>query len=101
MIGWWTDHDERLTRYCHWVEDVEVVLPVMVASKMVDRGCRSGRRKVTCGLLLLLGLFCLCITRDPSWVVGVEGRIPVMTRWCKVVEWWLLEERERRRVLWF
>ena len=78
-----------------------MVLPIVVASKMVDRGGRSGRWKLTCGLLLLSGLFCLCFTGDHSWVAGVEGRIPVMTRWCKVVEWWLLEERERRWVLWF
>ena len=30
-----------------------MVLPGVVTSKMVDRAGRSGRRKVTCGLLLL------------------------------------------------
>ena len=43
---WWSvDHHEELTCHCHRVEDVEVVLPVMVASKTEARGGRIRRQK--------------------------------------------------------
>ena len=32
----------------------------------------------------MLGMFCLCFTGGHRRVAGVERRIPVMLRWCKV-----------------
>ena len=38
-MKWWsTDHDERLTCHYRWVEEIEMVLLVMVASKMMAEG---------------------------------------------------------------
>ena len=61
--NWWSvNHHERLTCYCRRVEEVEVVVPAVVASKMTACGGRSRCQKsvglcwnsVVSSLLLLL-----------------------------------------------
>ena len=53
-VMWWsTDHHERLTRYCHRVEEIEVVLPVVVVSETEVRGGRRELLKLlTCAVFV-------------------------------------------------
>ena len=60
-----------------------MVLLVVVSSKKVVCSGKSGCQKVT-GCACCHRGFCYYFTERGGWVAGVEGKLPVVTRWCKV-----------------
>jgi hypothetical protein len=84
VTRWSDDHDERLTYYSRWVEEVEVVVPLMVASKTVACGGRRRHRKRLVLLLLLVAGGCCSYGRSdvPS---AMEDQMLVLTGWWAVV----------------